>query len=67
MTIQRTDKEIIIRFPSSINTKELQDLIDYLSYKEATGNSKTKQNEVDKLSKEIKSNWWNDNKSRLIQ
>lgn len=43
MLIERTSKEVIIRLPSYINTEGLQDLIDYLIYKEATAKSKAKQ------------------------
>lgn len=36
MLIERTNKEVIIRLPASIDTAELQRLVDYLTYKEAT-------------------------------
>lgn len=54
MIIERTDKEIIIKLPSYLDTDGLEDFFDYLSYKEATENSKAKQEDVDKLVKEIK-------------
>ena len=47
MLIERTNKEIIIRLPSNVDTEGLQRLIDFLTYKEATSKSKAKQSEVD--------------------
>ena len=67
MLIERTSKEVIIRLPSYIDTEGLQKLVDYLVYKEATGKSKAKQTEVDKLANEVKKNWWAKNRSRFIK
>lgn len=67
MLIERTTNEIIIRLPSYVNTDGIQQLIDYLSYKEATSKSKAKQIEVDALAKVVKKGWWTKNRSRLIK
>ncbi len=67
MVIERTKKEVIIRLPSSIDTDGLQNIINYLSYKEATDKSQAKQEQVDKLAKEIKKGWWGKNRSRFIK
>jgi hypothetical protein len=67
MYIERTNKEIIIRLPSTVNTDGLQRFIDYLCYKEATANSQAKQDDVDKLAKEVKKGWWAENRSRFIK
>lgn len=67
MVIERTDKEVIIRLSPSIDTKDLQSLIDYLTYKEATSTSKAKQAEVDLLASEVKKGWWTANKRKLIK
>lgn len=67
MLIERTKKEIIIRLPTSVDTTGLQSLIDYLTYKEATSQSKVKQSDVDELSTEVKKGWWANNRSRLIK
>lgn len=42
MIIERTKKEVIIRLPSYVDTEGLQELVDYLSYKEATAKSEAK-------------------------
>ena len=67
MLIERTSSEVIIRIPSYVNIEGIQQLIDYLSYKEATAKSKAKQSEVDKLAKEVKKGWWRKNRSRFIK
>ncbi len=67
MIIERTDKEIIIKLPNYIDTDGLEDFFDYLSYKEATENSKAKQEDVDKLVKEIKKDWWRKNRDKYIK
>ena len=41
MIIERTSDEVIIRLPSSMDTKELQLLIDYINYKQLTEESNT--------------------------
>jgi hypothetical protein len=58
MLIERTDKEVIIRLPASVSIENLQRLIDYISYTEATSKSKAKQSDIDKLAKEVKKGRW---------
>lgn len=67
MVIERTSSEVIIRLPASVDTAELQKLVDYLSYKEATANSKATQKQVDKLAKDVKKGWWKENSKRFIK
>lgn len=67
MLIERTSKEIIIRLPASVDTMGLQRLVDYLTYKEATVNSKVTQEQVDKLASEVKKGWWKQNRKRFIK
>ena len=67
MLIERTKSEVIIRLPASVDTEGLQQLVDYLSYKEATSKSKAKQSDVDKLAKEVKMDWWKNNSSRFTR
>ena len=67
MTIERTGEEVIIRLPADIDTGDLQRLVDYLVYKEATAQSKATQTDVDTLAGEVKQGWWAQNKSRLVK
>ncbi len=65
MLVERTDKEIIIRLSASIDTEDLQDLLNYARYKELTGGFKVAQKEVDKLASKINKDWWAKNKKQL--
>jgi len=67
MTIERTDGEIIIRIPDSVEFSEIQRLIDFITYKEITKESKAIQEDVDKLASEINKNWWEANKDRFLK
>ena len=67
MVIERTNNEIVIRIPSFVKTEGLQQIIDYLTYNEATSKSKATQTDIDELSKEIKKGWWKNNKSRFVK
>lgn len=67
MVIERTKDEVVIRLPSYIDTKGLQNIINYLKYKEATDKSQAKQEDVNKLAKEMKTGWWNKNRKRFIK
>lgn len=67
MVIERTNKEVIIRLPSYVDTEGLQRLVDFLSYREATSRSKATQEDVDRLAKEVKKGWWAKNRDRLVK
>ncbi len=67
MLIERTSEEVIIRIPASVDTTGIQRLIDYLTYKEATKNSKATQQQVDLLARAIKKGWWKRNRKRLVK
>jgi len=58
MILERKDKEILVRLPSSVDLTELQDMIDYLRYKELTSKSKAKQSDVNELAKEVNKTIW---------
>ncbi|GEM_PF-514644 len=67
MIIEKRNKEIIIRIPETVDTEEIQDFVDYVRYKELTSKAKKiNQSVVDQLTKEININWWNENRSRLL-
>jgi len=67
MKIERTDKEIIIRIPASVDTEGLQELVDYVRYKEITSKFEVDQNDVDKLADEINESWWSKNRDRFLK
>ena len=67
MIIERTAKEIIIRFPANTNIDELQHIINLLKYKNAIDNSKAKQEDVDLFVKEIKKGRWAKVSKKLLR
>lgn len=66
MLIERTNNEVIIRLSATVDTEGLQRLVDFLVYREATSRSKAKQEDVDRLAKEVKKGWWAKNRDGLI-
>jgi hypothetical protein len=67
MIIERTKDEIVIRLPGDINIDELQDLTDWLRYKEVTRKSRAKQSDVDNLVKKVKKGRWEKRKAELLK
>ncbi len=66
MTIERTTSEIIIKVPAHVNVEGLQQLLDFLTYREVTAKSKASQEDVDQLVVEVKKGRWARNKRGLI-
>ena len=66
MLIERTQDEVIIRIPASVKTDELQDVLDFIRYKEITSKIKVSQKEVDKLAREVNKKWWTKNKKQFL-
>lgn len=67
MIIERTDKEILIRIPNTVDIEGAQRIIDYIRYQEVTAESKAKQEDVDKLAKEINRDWWDKNEGSFLK
>ncbi len=66
MLIERTENEVIIKLSPDVDTRGLQRIIDYLTFKESTAKSKATQKHVDELAHSIKKGWWSKNKKRLL-
>ena len=67
MIIERTDKEILIRIPNTIDVEGAQRIIDYINYQEVTSKSKASQPDVNKLVDEINQSWWDKNKDTYLK
>jgi len=65
MVIERTASEFVIRFPFTADSERIQDMIDYLRYKELTAKYSVTQSEVDNLAQAINRNWWKQNQSKF--
>ena len=46
MIIERTEKEVIIRIPGNMDTSDIQEMIDFVQYKEITSKSQAKPQEI---------------------
>jgi hypothetical protein len=58
MILERTKSEILVRLPAYVDLTELQNMLDYLQYKELTAKSTAKQSDIDELSKEVNKSIW---------
>lgn len=67
MIIERTEKEILIRIPNSVDIEGAQRIIDYIRYQEITSRSKATQVDVDKLADEVNRAWWEKNKDTFLK
>jgi len=67
MTIERTNKEVIIRLPASVAIEDIQEMVDYARYKEITSKVKVSQDEIDKFAKEFKKGLWTKNRHKFIK
>jgi hypothetical protein len=64
MILERTNNEIVVRLPANIDLTELQNMLDYLEYKENTTDSKATQGDVDDIAEEINRSIWEQVKSQ---
>ncbi|MEX0983304.1 MAG: hypothetical protein WD577_12965 [Bacteroidales bacterium] len=53
MIVERRNNEILVRLSPQTNTSDLQDMLDYLEYKELVSKSKAKQRDIDALAKRV--------------
>ena len=67
MIIERTNKEILIRIPNTVDVEGAQRIIDYIRYQEVTSKSKASQEDVDNLANEINKDWWDKNKDTFLK
>jgi hypothetical protein len=65
MIIERTKNEVIIRLSSKISVTDLQDLSDYLKYKELSKKSRATQRQVDKLVSDVKRGRWQKTRKKI--
>jgi hypothetical protein len=65
MIIERTISEFVIRFPFTADRERMQDMIDYLRYKELTAGYCVAQSEVDSLAQSINRKWLEQNQSKF--
>jgi len=66
MILERTKNEILVRLPAYVDLTELQNMLDYLQYKELTAKSAATQSNVDQLAKLVNKSLWTKIKIKLL-
>jgi tetrahydromethanopterin S-methyltransferase subunit F len=67
MVIERTDSEIIVKIPAMTNVEDIQQLMDYLSYKSIVSRSQAAQPAIDALVETVKKGRWLKRRQRLVK
>jgi hypothetical protein len=65
MTIERENNEVVFRVSGDIDVDDLQDIADFLEFKEIARNSKAVQEDVDELAKTVKKGRWEETQKKL--
>jgi len=66
MRIEKTDKEILIRTPSSTDIIGVQPLLDYIQFREVASKSKVTDEQINELANKSKFDFWESNKPQFI-
>lgn len=67
MVIERTDSEIIVKIPAMTDVEDIQQLMDYLSYKSIVSRSQATQPMIDELVETVKKGRWLKRRQQLIK
>ena len=67
VTIERTDNEFIIKLPLDVNPVDIQSVLEYFRFLDVVSRSKATEQDIEELSKEVKSGWSQEMKDRLSQ
>ncbi len=68
MTIeQKADNQWLLTFSGSLGQEQLQSLINFAKYLEATANSKATASQANQLAEEVNESWWEKNKDRFLK
>jgi hypothetical protein len=66
MKVVRENNEIKISLPDNlIDISEIQNMLDYIRYREIVSKSKATQKNADELAKEINKSWWDKNRHKF--
>ena len=66
MIIERLKKEILIRIPSTVDIREILDILNFIRYKELTSTFKVKQTTIDALASDVNKKWWKKNGKKIL-
>lgn len=67
MIIEKSKDEFLIRVSKrTVGIREIQDILNFIRFKELTSTFKVKQSSVDSLANSINAKWWSKNKKRIL-
>jgi hypothetical protein len=67
MLLEQIDNtRVVLNLNTKVNALNIQRLINYAMYLEATADSEAKLSEVSLLADEVSRNWWEKNKDRFV-
>lgn len=66
VSVERTEEAIFIKLPLDTEVSDIQRVLDFFEYISLVGNSKAKQDDIDKLAKDVNKDWWEENKERFL-
>ncbi len=66
MIIQRNKKRLVLEIPASVDIREIQDVLNFIRYKELTSSFKTRQPVVDAIANKVNKNWWKKNAKKFL-
>ena len=65
VTVERTEKEILIKLPLNAEVSDIQQILNYFEYINLASKGQAKQEQIDDLAKEVNQSWWVKNKERF--
>ena len=66
MNVIRRQNELVVQIPNDIPVAYLDELISYLNVKSILAKSEATDADIETLANEITTNWWANNKARLL-
>lgn len=66
VTVERTEKEILIKLPLNTKISDIQQILNYFEYVNLVSKSQATQKQIDDLAKEVNQGWWKKNKERFV-
>ena len=66
MNIEQTNDEILIRVSRRMKIGEIQEILNFIHYKELVSKFSAKQSTADAFAKAINKNWWIKNKKKIL-
>ena len=67
VVVERTDNEILVRIPSTLDIELIQSFVDRMNFFEITSRSKATDEDIEYLTKLTKKNWSADAKAKLAE